>query len=126
MKTLAYPLFAALILAACTPAPAPTTAPEPAPAAAPPTASVSSSCPNLTLSATPGTPPSRELTIAATVTNPPAGVTYNWSVSAGAISAGQGTASITVDPPTGEPVTATVEVGGAPTSCYGSATIEIP
>lgn len=124
MKTLAYALFTALVLAACTPAPAPTTAPEPA--RAPPTASVSSSCAALTLTATPGTAPSREVTFNANVANPPANATYMWNAAAGTITSGQGTASIKVDPPTGEPVTVTVEVGGTPEMCIGSATIEIP
>jgi PKD domain len=41
-------------------------------------------------------------------------VTYNWSVSAGTISSGQGTSSITVDTANlgGQTVTATVEIGG--------------
>jgi hypothetical protein len=45
--------------------------------------------------------------------------TYNWSVSAGTISSGQGTSSITVDTTGigGQSVTATVEVGGYPPSC---------
>jgi hypothetical protein len=46
-------------------------------------------------------------------------VTYNWSVSAGTISSGQGTSSITVDTAglAGQSVTATVEVGGLAASC---------
>jgi hypothetical protein len=46
-------------------------------------------------------------------------VTYNWSVSAGTISGGQGTSSITVDTANlgGQTVTATVEVGGLRPSC---------
>src|SRR6185436_4237485 len=43
-----------------------------------------------------------------------ANVTYNWSVSAGTISSGQGTSSISVDTAGlgGQTVTATVELGG--------------
>jgi len=46
-------------------------------------------------------------------------VTYNWSVSSGQISSGQGTPSITVDTTTlaGQTVTATVEIGGLPPEC---------
>jgi hypothetical protein len=46
-------------------------------------------------------------------------VTYNWSVSAGTITGGQGTASITVDTANlgGQTVTATVEVGGLDPAC---------
>src|SRR5262245_51862772 len=96
-------LFSALFLAACSQA-EPPAAPEPAPAAAPPAATVSSSCPNLTMTATAATPPSREVTMVASVENAPEGASYMWAVTAGAITAGQGTSSITVDPPTGEPV----------------------
>jgi hypothetical protein len=50
-------------------------------------------------------------------------VTYNWSVSAGTISSGQGTSSITVDTATlgGQSVTATVELGGLDPSCSKTA-----
>lgn len=46
-------------------------------------------------------------------------VTYNWSVSAGTISSGQGTSTITVDTSglEGQSVTATVELGGTPAGC---------
>jgi hypothetical protein len=48
--------------------------------------------------------------------------TYNWTVSAGTISSGQGTSSITVDTNGVEgAVTATVSVGGLDPSCTGSA-----
>ena len=52
-----------------------------------------------------------------------ANVTYNWSVSAGSISNGQGTSSITVDTAGlgGQTVTATVEVGGLDPSCSRTA-----
>jgi len=48
-----------------------------------------------------------------------ANVTYNWSVSAGTISSGQGTSSITVstDGLAGQTVTATLELGGLDPSC---------
>src|SRR5258705_8206716 len=50
-------------------------------------------------------------------------VTYNWSVSAGTISSGQGTSSITVntDGLGGQTVTATVELGGLDPSCSRTA-----
>ena len=52
-----------------------------------------------------------------------ANVTYNWSVSAGTISGGQGTSSITVDTAglAGQTVTATVEVGGLDPACARTA-----
>src|SRR2546429_255984 len=48
-----------------------------------------------------------------------ASVTYNWSVSAGTVSSGQGTSSITVDTAGlgGQTVTATVDVSGLDPSC---------
>jgi len=50
-------------------------------------------------------------------------VTYNWSVSSGTISSGQGTSSITVDTTGlgGQTVTATVELGGLDPSCSRTA-----
>ncbi len=50
-------------------------------------------------------------------------ITYNWTVSAGTISSGQGTSSITVDTATlgGQTVTATVEIGGLDPSCSRTA-----
>lgn len=54
--------------------------------------------------------------------------TYNWAVSNGGITSGQGTSTITVgDVAVGQTVTATVEVGGAPPDCYStdSSTVEI-
>jgi hypothetical protein len=52
-----------------------------------------------------------------------ANVTYNWSVSAGTITGGQGTNSITVDTAGlgGQTVTATVELGGLDPSCSRTA-----
>jgi hypothetical protein len=49
-------------------------------------------------------------------------LTYNWSVSAGTISSGQGTSTITVDTAGlgGQTVTATVSLGGADPSCTGT------
>jgi len=49
--------------------------------------------------------------------------TYNWTVSAGTISGGQGTSSITVDTAgqAGQSITATVNVGGLAASCPASA-----
>jgi len=64
------------------------------------------------------------LVITANVRGGDAGVTptYNWSVSAGTISSGQGTPTITVDltGTEGQSVTATVDVGGYPRECQTS------
>lgn len=53
--------------------------------------------------------------------------TFNWSVSAGTVTAGQGTVSISVEANPGENVTATVDVGGYAPECSSSssATTEI-
>src|SRR5258706_6098983 len=54
--------------------------------------------------------------------------TYNWTVSAGKISGGQGTSSITVDTTGagGQTVTATVELGGIDPSCGRTASCSTP
>lgn len=80
----------------------------------PPCPEISISCP--TGDVQPGSP----ATVSVNVTgggNP--SVTYNWSVSSGSISGGQGTPSITVDTASlaGQTVTATVEIGGLPPEC---------
>jgi hypothetical protein len=70
-----------------------------------------------------------ELGTPATVTanvsgGPPSmSVTYNWSVSSGTISGGQGTPSITVDTTGagGQTITATVEIGGLAPECQRTA-----
>jgi hypothetical protein len=62
------------------------------------------------------------ITFSATVTGA-GNVTYNWSVSAGTITSGQGTPSITVDSANlgGQTVTATVELGGLAAACTKTA-----
>jgi hypothetical protein len=54
--------------------------------------------------------------------NPNVSLTYNWTVSAGTISSGQGTSSITVDTTgvTADSVTGTVTVGGLDPACTAS------
>jgi hypothetical protein len=82
----------------------------------PPCPTVSVSCPS---QADPGTP----VTFTASVSNDSGlSLTYNWSVSAGTISSGQGTSTITVDTANlgGQTVTATVSLGGADPSCTGT------
>jgi len=77
---------------------------------------VSVSCPN---QADPGTPATFNATISP---DPGVPVTYNWSVSAGTITGGQGTNSITVDTTGlgGQTVTGTVSLGGLDPSCTGT------
>lgn len=84
----------------------------------PPCPTVSVSCPS---EVDPGAP----ITFTASVNGGPSNlsVTYNWSVSAGTISGGQGTSSITVDTAGGggQTVTATVELGGVDPVCSRTA-----
>jgi hypothetical protein len=92
------------------------TPPTPAPAC--PTVNVS--CPSESVK--PGTP----ITFTANIQGGDPGVTptFNWTVSAGTISSGQGTSSITVDTnglANNQTVTATVDVGGYERSCPTSA-----
>ncbi len=93
----------------------------------PPCPTISVSCPS---EVDPGTP----VTYTASVAGDTGGatVTYNWSVSAGTISSGQGTSTITVDTTNlgGQSVTATVSVGGLDPSCTSTnsctTTIKVP
>jgi hypothetical protein len=54
--------------------------------------------------------------------------TYNWTVSAGTITSGQGTSSITVDTKGlgGQTITATVEIGGLDPTCTKTASCSTP
>jgi len=79
-------------------------------------------CPTVSVSCPTDVEANQPVTFTASVSNGPAGATYNWSVSAGTISSGQGTSTITVDTNGlgGQSVTATVSVGGADPSCTGT------
>jgi hypothetical protein len=79
-------------------------------------------CPNVSVSCPSDIDVGKDITFTASVTGD-ANVTYNWSVSAGTISSGQGTSSITVSSQGlgGQTVTATVEVGGLDPSCSRTA-----
>ncbi|MBX5479194.1 MAG: hypothetical protein IRZ19_08955 [Pyrinomonas methylaliphatogenes] len=92
-------------------------APTPTPTPACPTISVS--CPTEPVQA--GQP----ITFTANVQGAPEGrtLTYNWTVSAGTITSGQGTPTIQVDTTGlgGQTVTATVEIGGLDASCTSTA-----
>ena len=50
---------------------------------------------------------------------------YNWTVSAGTISSGQGTSQIIVEASSGDVVKAIVIVGGLPKGCPGEAEAEV-
>jgi hypothetical protein len=90
-----------------------------APDCVPPCPTVRVDCPTGITEA--GTP----VTFTASVEGGAPGVTatYNWSVSAGTITSGQGTPSITVDTKGlgGQTVTGTVQVGGYPPECQTTA-----
>jgi hypothetical protein len=79
-------------------------------------------CPNISVSCPANVPLSSPITFSASVSGD-ANVTYNWTVSAGTITSGQGTSSITVDTAGlgGQSVTATVDVGGLDPSCSRTA-----
>ena len=79
-------------------------------------------CPSISVTGPAGvTEPGGDMTFTANVSGgSQESVTYNWTVSAGEISAGQGTPSITVHVPTemrGGNITATVNIGGLDPSC---------
>jgi len=86
----------------------------------PPCPTVNVSCPD---SAQPG-----PVTFTANVNGGPGNQTYNWSVSSGTISSGQGTSSITVAGAAGQSITATVELGGLDPNCgrTASCTTSLP
>jgi len=79
-------------------------------------------CPTLSVSCPSDVDQGSPITYTASVSGDMS-VTYNWSVSAGTISGGQGTSSITVDTTGlgGQTVTATVELGGLDPSCSRTA-----
>jgi hypothetical protein len=81
-------------------------------------------CPVVSVSCPTDVEPNQPITYTASVSGgaPGATWTYNWSVSAGTISSGQGTSTITVDTTGlgGQSVTASVNIGGADPSCTGT------
>ena len=85
----------------------------------PPCPTVNISCPTDQIAV--GTPATVSVSLSGG--DPNASPTYNWSVSAGTISGGQGTPSITIDTTglAGQNVTATVEIGGLPPECQRTA-----
>ena len=79
-------------------------------------------CPTVSVSCPSDVDLGSPITFSASVSSN-ANVTYNWSVSSGTISSGQGTSSITVDTAGlgGQTVTATVELSGLDPSCSRTA-----
>jgi hypothetical protein len=80
-------------------------------------------CPQVSVSCPSEVEANQPITFTASVTGEGgAGATYNWSVSAGTISSGQGTSTITVDTSgVAQSVTATVTIGGLDPSCNATA-----
>ena len=119
----APPLLLLLLLAAALTSPGTTSANAPAPSAHAPAAASAWQCPAVTVSCPDTAADNIEdaLTFTANVSggNPNVTPTFNWTVSAGTISGGQGTSSIRVDTTGigGQTVTATVDVGGFPREC---------
>jgi Bacterial Ig domain len=87
-------------------------------------------CPTVSVSCPSEVDAGQPITFTATLTGDTGGatVTYNWSVSAGTISSGQGTSTITVDTTGigGQSVTATVNIGGLDPSCNATNSCTTP
>jgi len=73
-------------------------------------------CPTVNVSC-PDTADPGPITFTANVSGGPGTQTYSWSVSAGTITGGQNTSSITVNASAGQSITATVELGGLDPNC---------
>jgi hypothetical protein len=82
-------------------------------------------CPTIVVSCPENAKPNQSMTFQANVYggDPTEKTTYTWSVSAGKISGGQGTSTITIDVSdvTLESITATVSIGGHDPSCVNTA-----
>ena len=105
-------------------------APEPAPSPSYP-ASAAVRCPRVRVETPPHVWAAGEaLSFRAALGDIPPGrrPSFSWTVSAGAVAAGQGTPRVTVAPPGGayRPLTATVEVGGFPRECEARAAATSP
>ncbi|HKS29242.1 MAG TPA: hypothetical protein VJS44_15545 [Pyrinomonadaceae bacterium] len=87
-------------------------------------------CPSIVISCPDTVRVGQSITFTANVTNLATGITpvYQWTVSEGTITGGQGTTSITVDTTgiTGRPVNARLSVGGFNLDCTAQCTTQIP
>ncbi len=87
-------------------------------------------CPNIVISCPERAILGEPLDFSATVTGGTSGITlsYNWTVSAGRIISGQGTPTIKVDTAglSGQPVTATLSMGGYPMDCSKTCVVQLP
>jgi hypothetical protein len=87
-------------------------------------------CPNISMTCSDAVDEGQPATFTATFNQgtPTVSETYNWTVSAGTITSGQGTSSITVDTKGlgSQSVTATVEIGGVDPTCNRTASCTTP
>nr|AIA11255.1 PKD domain protein [uncultured bacterium] len=87
-------------------------------------------CPSISIYCPGAVTLGQPVTFSAKITGGDAGVTpvYNWKISAGTITGGQGTSSITVDTTglAGQPITATLAMGGYNLDCTATCTTQIP
>lgn len=87
-------------------------------------------CPSISIYCPGAVTLGQPVTFSANISGGDAGVTpiYNWKVSAGTITSGQGTPSITVDATglAGQPITATLAMGGYNLDCTATCTTQIP
>jgi hypothetical protein len=122
-RLLSAALVAALGAAGVGPSASPSSAQQPRPTPAP------SQCPDVRVSCPDSTFEADPVAYTADVSGGDASVTptYNWTVSAGTISSGQGTSSVTVDTTGvgGQTITATVDVGGYARHCATSASCTV-
>ena len=87
-------------------------------------------CPNISIYCPGSVTLGQPVTFNANVVGGDASITptYNWKISAGSITSGQGTSSITVDTTglAGQPITATLDMGGYNLNCTATCTTQIP
>lgn len=87
-------------------------------------------CPNISIYCPGAVTLGQPVSFSAKVTGGDGGVTpiYNWKISAGTITGGQGTSTITVDTTglAGQPITATLVMGGYNLDCTAACTTQIP
>jgi hypothetical protein len=76
-------------------------------------------CPSITVTGVAGDGPSA--LFSANITSLYDGLSFNWTISSGTITSGQGTLQIDVAGTSGSSVTATLEVGGIPAACPSAA-----
>ncbi|HKO42144.1 MAG TPA: hypothetical protein VJU84_02555 [Pyrinomonadaceae bacterium] len=85
-------------------------------------------CPTISVSCPADVVEGQPITFTASISSSDANLTYEWSVSAGTITSGQGTSSITVDIAGlgGQSITGTLEVGGLDPACSKKASCSTP